>query len=872
MRNILIPVIVVALGVGGYYGFQAYQQKETVDIWGYIPENAAVVYESEEGLPSFMEVIDSITFFSNISTLNQAESSSNSLAFLSYFKEIHSLSSIHVSGKKTIDILFVFDLSNSDKLNVFENKIQELVKTKKYTNTIRTYREIEINEISGMEVALSYVIYDNTLIVSKASFLVEDAIRTLLDKDLKTLKETNDELFILSKLKNDNGNLYVNGTKITDLVNVFLKNDFNKYLLKSIFYDLNIDKNRLLLNGFGHSSNDTELNQFISQNPSEINVFEYIPNGILYLYHIGLSDSRDWLKEIDAEEDSLDLDRLNKWVGNEIAVYETDRSVGSANEKVLFVKTRDVNEALNHINILAETHIDEKVDSMYVETYADYEIKELKVKEFPRQAFGDVYCGFDQSYYLVIDGYLVLSNSVNAIKMLLNSVEEEDVWGRSIEQDKFLQSTLKEANVSLFVNIPKMWDGLLMQMDDKWRELFMKMELQNTVSNGAIQFSNVGDKYYSSIVLEFTNNMTKKGSFDVELETYFESNTVTKPFIVKNHNDHSYEVLIQDSLTQLYLVDGKGDILWKDSIGEIITSSIHQIDYYKNRKLQYFFSTSNKVHLIDRKGNYVEDFPKQLDSEIHQLSVVDYDNSKNYRFIIEDGEGSIYTYDKNLKNLEGWNPRKIDGKLSEAVRHMRVRGKDYMLAMQKSGQINVMNRRGEFIEGFPLKLDIEISGNSYLSIGSDIKSTSISVVSNEGKLVTFNLEGDIVDRKELYKPTKEAQFKITVGNSNKSFIIYRYDKHRLAVLDANGNQIFEKDYLDANISNVQYYDLGTGNEVYAVNDAYQNYTYIYNHRGEMVNFTPLNSGFGIGLLDYSSLLNKRMVYVSYKSSLSVYSY
>ena len=103
---------------------------------------------------------------------------------------------------------------------------------------------------------------------------------------------------------------------------------------------------------------------------------------------------------------------------------------------------------------------------------------------------------------------------------------------------------------------------------------------------------------------------------------------------------------------------------------------------YKNQKLQYLFATKNKVYCIDRKGNDVENYPysvKHGEGEINTLSVIDYDGSKNYRVLVSKTDGTVVLYDITGADLEGWNPKKFDTKLSQPGKHVRVRGKDFIL-------------------------------------------------------------------------------------------------------------------------------------------------------------------------------------------------
>jgi hypothetical protein len=59
-----------------------------------------------------------------------------------------------------------------------------------------------------------------------------------------------------------------------------------------------------------------------------------------------------------------------------------------------------------------------------------------------------------------------------------------------------------------------------------------------------------------------------------------------------------------------------------------IMGSVQQLDFYKNGKLQYLFNTAEKIHLIDRNGNYVERYPIALRSPATSpLALFDYERT-----------------------------------------------------------------------------------------------------------------------------------------------------------------------------------------------------------------------------------------------------
>src|SRR5690606_32812515 len=114
----------------------------------------------------------------------------------------------------------------------------------------------------------------------------------------------------------------------------------------------------------------------------------------------------------------------------------------------------------------------------------------------------------------------------------------------------------------------------------------------------------------------------------------------------------------------------------------------------KNGKLQYFFATQGKLHLIDRLGNYVKPYPLVIpENEINFVSVIDYDRTRNYRFMITSVKGNLWMYDKEGNNLEGWQPKTIDGKVLTAPLHHRISGRDYIFAIRSDGFVYLMNRR-----------------------------------------------------------------------------------------------------------------------------------------------------------------------------------
>jgi hypothetical protein len=55
-------------------------------------------------------------------------------------------------------------------------------------------------------------------------------------------------------------------------------------------------------------------------------------------------------------------------------------------------------------------------------------------------------------------------------KRFLEDIDREDTWGKSVVQNQFLESTLLESNVSLYVNTPRVWNVLENFLHPRWKE------------------------------------------------------------------------------------------------------------------------------------------------------------------------------------------------------------------------------------------------------------------------------------------------------------------------------------------------------------------------------------------------------------------
>jgi hypothetical protein len=81
----------------------------------------------------------------------------------------------------------------------------------------------------------------------------------------------------------------------------------------------------------------------------------------------------------------------------------------------------------------------------------------------------------------------------------------------------------------------------------------------------------------------------------------------------------------------------------------------------------------------------------------------------------------------------------------------------------------------------------------------------------------------------------------------------------LVILNSNKTELLSKDYLDSNELNIQYYHFNLDNQIYAVTDKVQGFTYLYRNDGSLLGSSPIDSDKEVGVL-FSESKNAYTIY------------
>ncbi len=881
--SLLITVIIVLL-VLVYLLYDKYYQKSTTDLHNLVPENASLVYENKKPSEAWNKLIESEIWgtLGQIPELNTFNTTLAGLDSMSGNKGLVAnsvgngiLISVHKISNTQFDAVLYLDLSNIDNQKGIGKILDELQDSDKLTTSNRTYQNFKITEISENDRSgtFSYLIHDNLFIGSFTSFLIEDVVRLINSNYKNGFFSKNNSLVNMPKLSNDDGNVYIETDHFNGLINTFLEGgqDIMENFSRSMFYDLSVENNKVLFSGFTQTDEKDFLHTLLPQNPQKNNFQYYVSNKASHFYQIAFESSRAWhdrLKKYWQSADprflqdrirfstdhDYDFDNMFTWLGKGIGLVNLPSSSPTPHRLVI-MDTRDITEAMNQLNRFSESLATVQNDSVYIEKFSGLTIRELKVGDFPMYTFGPLFTGFEETFYTSMDDFILFAESIQTIKELVSDIENENTLGRSVSYNKFDANTLQESNFKLVVNTSGLWGEMVKKVNPHWEPFFQEnANSMRSLRYMSFDFSALDDSFYSSIAVQYEKPdfSPERKLFETDGLIAFNYPFITKPYVVKSHVDNSREVFLQDSANYVMLVSGSGEKLWQRKVDGPVVSDVQQVDYYANGKLQYFFTTERSMHIIDRLGNNVEEFPMTLDYTVKYASVIDYDKSKRYRFIVADERGNLYLYNKEGVNLEGWTPHRISGRLAFQPFHLRIRGRDVIVAIQNDGTVNVVNRRGENMPGFPVKVEGRFEGQAHVQPGADLSKTVITILSKEGRLIKFNLTGEVVSTNQLYRPTQESAFNLVVDALDKTYVIARQDLNRLVIMDRDKNELLSKDYLSDEELIVQYYNFSGSNQIYAVTDPVQGFTYIYNMEGNLISSRPIDSDQAVGLMYYES--------------------
>jgi len=629
-------------------------------------------------------------------------------------------------GKNKLDMLYLVELKNIKELKPILQLTKDCLP--KYRMKQKKYSGENIYMYTYKSNRYNMALVDGIFLMSKSVIFIEESIRQIKSKNNLLNKSS---FVAVSKTVDESADIHVfiNNSNISAFTKLWAAPSCFSFLSKINNWgnwtglDVDFTDYTLSFNGFSSSShNDFELFDVLSHQESvETTLLDFVPAGTSTFSLFALSNLNRYREDMIKYRGKISM--LNKY---RRSIVELDKTFKCKFEEKFYsffsgesvclsmsINSLDVNankisifksigkEKLSRVMMGMLSGFAEKKDRSikHYETTVkiggdlSYKLYKMPYNDLAYRIMGDVFYKAPTNYFVVVGNNLVFGGSIKVLSDYLHSLS----LNKSIvDASNFKLSNKKFSNKGNFFFYANTYSSLSLLKS------FFNPKMQRIVSKNkdsfykfhsiGYQLSSANAMVYSNIFVLYANELEQKPQ--TVWESGLEGNVVIKPSIVKNHKTNETETLIQDDKNNVYLINSLGRILWKLPIDARINSDIYQVDAYKNRKLQYMFSTSNKIYLVDRNGNNVENFPVRLKSPTkYGLSVFDYDSNRTYRIIVPSINKKVYLYDINGNIVKGWKFKESENEICSKVSHKRVNTKDYIVFKDKF-KVYILNRKG----------------------------------------------------------------------------------------------------------------------------------------------------------------------------------
>ena len=696
------------------------------------------------------------------------------------------LLSFSTYGKNNVAITFISKKNFSDSLKMQNNESYK-------------YNKYEIFKENSY-----YKTYlDETVVSSSSDIIIENIIRNY-NSNKRGINDPDFYDIILSANKTEPINIFID-SKLDGFSKEFFRSIEFYPLVKSSWknFDLSRSNEDIRLTGITriNDSIKSKLSILKNLNPKSLETDKVIPNNFESFFSFTITDSNSFIKNYQNYLDANNLE--NQYI----------EDIKNINE-ITFLKDQEKSVILNLLD-------PELIKALSFSDSINYSNKIFNLN-IPTD-LKDLLHLFDENinlkFGILIDSFIILSGSRNQLKKILTSYDNRRTLINDINYQKNKESSLNKYSFLWMANTKRI----------KQDPLFNNSTYKNLDSNiyPFIKLEGLVDKKLTLInfYIEKTKRRESSGGIYNELIVSNNNKIITPPKWLKNHRNNEYDFAYQDSENFLYLYSNKGDLYWKKKLSSKIIGEIQQVDLYKNGRLQMAFRTFDKFYIIDRNGSIVKPFEISIDNSnnINALSIFDYEDDNNYRFLISQ-DNYMKMYDSKGNSVTGFNPENLNSNIVNPPVHIRVEEKDYILVQLKNEQLKILNRRGK--DRISVKQNINFSKNNFFQYMNLFTTTDIN-----GNLIQIDMNGNVV--KNNYSLEENNTIEIKMDN-----ILF----HSGNTISINGKTIIipEGRYTKPKLFN--YKDL-----LYiTITDEKEGKVYLYNKEGNLVSGFPIK---GINLVD-----------------------
>lgn len=889
-------IIIIAAGFFGYRYIKS-QRIPAFNMLKAIPLDAAFIIDSE----NFIEKINSLSknnkIYKELNQLEKVNRFNESLSYLiklyddnKFIKELMDdnriIISAHRSGKENIAFLFLMHMNTFRDQKIIIQSIENLLKHQGKLKK-REYNNNWIYLINTNNRELYFSFNHGMLLFSPSAILLESAIRQSEVVNESILNNSGFNTVQKTAGKNVDANIYINLSHFPEIISYTLNDKYKSKIANFtnlgnwMELDVNLKNDAVLLNGFTFSDQSVNnyLNIFSQQEAVEHKLNQVLPANTSVFIALGISDNERYFKQYkNYLSQKNKLNEYNNFIQNyqqkfavnfetliqnnleeEIGLVITDNpNQNTKQNSYIIMRTKskslfenELQQILSKIAGIEKIKKSELIFDARIDKETIYKTYNLPVEGLFKTFFGDIYAGFDNPYLTFIDNFMVVGNSQESLINFIHS----NILHKTLKNDmKFSQFTdylSSKSNFYFYTNLSRSPEFVAEFLNNNLQSgLKDNIDLLRKFQAFAVQFRNNNNMIFNNIYLKYIPEI--KDDAITVWESRLDTAMNFKPCLVTNHYTRENEIFVQDLNHKIYLINKVGRILWRMQLNEKINSEVYQVDYYKNGKLQLLFSTKDKIHLIDRNGNYVERYPVDLRSpSTAGIALFDYDKNLDYRIIVPCENKNVYLYGLDGNLINGWEFQQTDTHVNTPVQHFRVKTHDYILFADEY-RIYILNRRGQ--ERIRVNHQFARSKNNSFILEPADNNTNTHFVTTDktGMIKMIGLNGQVTEKRiKKYSTDHFFDYQDIDADGYKDYIFA--DKNKLEVFKQNGDKIFDYTFNEEITYPPVYYYFSYDDRKLGIVTKSSGQIYLFNSNGNIYKGFPLKGStpFSIGYLGSS---------------------
>jgi hypothetical protein len=403
------------------------------------------------------------------------------------------------------------------------------------------------------------------------------------------------------------------------------------------------------------------------------------------------------------------------------------------------------------------------------QAYKGRAIAKFPIPDFMQMTMGVPFAKFEAQYYCLLGDRLLLAPSVKQLHCYIDAYNTGNLISSSNRFKTFNTNLNAQYNYLYYLPIVGNEKKCTSVLNEFTATNFSKPLNWSAYDGLAYQFSfeeqKVNTLFYLSKKIQVPNSLKFLWKYrsSVGVKTAPIILPLSAPLIV-----------FQDDSNQLNILNITGKLINTVAIKEALIGEMHTVKQAGTYRI--LFNTANYLYYLDANGKAMPGFPIKLAAVTNQtLTLINYQNTNEYRVFINCANQSVWAYDLTGLPLIGWEGRRLDS-IQSPIQQVRINNKDYFFLHDKNGKFYWISRKGEIINS-PKDSTNSTYTNPFFFISDTAEAKNRFVSTNQnGTITSVYFDGSI----------QQAKF----GSYSKS--------HMFIQADVYGDSLQEQIYLDQN--------------------------------------------------------------------------